>query len=274
MVLSSVLPASMRRDLAVADSRWRSKTVLHLLTINFALVAVILFSASIHLWDDNFFHSSGPSRGDWTDGFPLAPLLAAFLFSSGSIVNTFVRQQRVPPLLNIITYVMVLLIMLVAIVFAGVGSLFPYWQPEVTRSSSGVVICNTLNMFTRECEPTMYRIGEMQIAAIIFSILVWLNTTLLLLISIQEWRDTKAAKKHQLRKLQLYSSDVEKGGRTGQRISVRQPVSRMSYLRPPSRVRFSRYSSSNKASTDTTSTTVPFVLISEEPSYPPPIRYR
>lgn len=259
----------------MADPRWRSKTVLHLITVTSALVAIILFATSVRLWDGSFFHARGPSRGDWTDGFPLAPLVAAFIFSSGSIVNTFVRQSRMPPLLNVITYVFVIIILLVAIVFAGVGSLFPYWQPEVTRSSSGVVICNSLNMFTRECEPTMYRIGEMQIAALVFSILVWLNTTLLLLISIQEWRDLKATKKHQLRKLHLYSSDAEKGGRTGQRISVRQAPGRMSYLRPPSRARFSRYSTSHKASTDTTSTTVPFVLISDEqPSYPPPIRYR
>lgn len=274
MALRSLIPASLKSELAVADPRWRSKTVLHLITVNLSLVAIILFSTSIVLWNDNFFHSSGPSRGDWTDGFPLAPLSVAFIFSSGSIVNTFVAQKRMPPLLNIITHVMTLVVLLVAIVFAGVGALFPHWQPEVTRSSSGAVICNALNMFTRECEPTMYRIGELQIAAIVFSILIWLNTSLLLLISIQEWRDMKAARNHQLKKLALYGTDAEQGGRTGRRISVRQSVSRMSYLRPPSGMRLSRYGASNKASTDTTSTTVPFVLISEEPSYPPPIRYR
>ncbi|ETN39671.1 uncharacterized protein HMPREF1541_05897 [Cyphellophora europaea CBS 101466] len=274
MALTSLIPSSIRSELATSDPRWRSKTILHLITINLALVAIILFATSIELWDGNFFHATGPSRGDWTDGFPLAPLCAAFIFSSASVINTFVRQKRLPILLNIITYAFIIIILFVAIVFAGVGGLFPHWQPEVTRSSNGAVICNSLNMFTRECEPMIYRIGELQIAAIIFSIFVWLNTTFLTLISIQEWRDMKAGKNHQLRKLELYNPDYGHGGRTGSRLPFRGSVGRMSYLKPPSRHGFSRYSRTHNVSTDT-SKTVPFVFVTDqEPSYPPPIRYR
>lgn len=271
MAVMSSISKSTRNELAVTDPRWRSRSILHLLNLNFSLVAIILFAATIPMWDRNFFHASGPSRGDWTDGFPIAPLGVAFIFSAVSITSTFVRRQRIPPLASIITYVFILILLLVATVFCGVGSVFPYWQPDATVNQNGVVICNALNMFTRECEPMIYQIGGLQIAGIVFCILVWLNTTLLIVITIQEWRLMKATRRHQLRKLQLYSNDVEQGGRTGKQIRVRPSTKRMSYLPPPPR--FSRYSVQHKASTDSVGTTVPFVFIAEpEPSYAGPNR--
>jgi hypothetical protein len=274
MALLSLVPTSVSKELAFHDPRWRSKSLLQLANLILAIVAVILFGIAIPLWDGEFFHDRGPSRGDWTDGFPIAPLSIVVMFSALSIANTFARRRRLPPLPSIITYITILILLLVATVFAGVGGVFPYWQ-EPRRGSGGQVICSSLNQFTRECEPLLYRIGELQIAAIIFSIVVWLNTTLLFLMAIQEWRELKATKKHQLRKLQLYSTDLEKGGRTGQRISLRRPAPRMSFLQPPAKARFSRYSTQHKTSVESVGTTVPFVFVTdEEPSYPPPIRFR
>lgn len=120
----------------------------------------------------------------------------------------------------------------------------------------------------------MYQIGELQIAGLVFSIIVWLNTSLLVVIAVQEWRDLKFLKKHQLRKLQLYS-DPEKHaqGRTAHQIKVRSSITRLSYLRPPSKSRFSRYSPQNKDSTSSIGTTVPIVFIQEpEPTHPGPTR--
>lgn len=187
MTFKFLINRNMQNELAVTDPRWRSKSIVHFLTLIFALVAIILFGITIPLWDENFFHGSGPARGDWTDGIPIAPLGISFLYSCASIISTLARRKRLPPLLSLITFVSVLVFLLVAIVFAGVGAVFPYWRPDTTPNQNGIVLCNALNMFSRECEPMMYRIGELQIAALLFSILVWLNTTLLTMIAIQEW---------------------------------------------------------------------------------------
>ncbi|KPI39320.1 uncharacterized protein AB675_4993 [Cyphellophora attinorum] len=241
MAFSFFLSKSTRNELSVADPRWRSKTVLHLITVNFAFVAIALFGAVVPMWNDNFFHGRG-LRGDWTDGLILAPLLVSFIISCTTIITIFIQRKRLPPLFNIGALLAILFFLLIAIVFAGVGSIFPHWRSTTTPNQNGVVLCNTLNMFTRECEPMMYRIGELQIAGLIFSIIVWLTTSLLVVIAVQEWRDMKFLRKHQLRKLQLYT-DPEKttggrpGGRTGKQIKLRNSITRMSYLRPPTKTR-------------------------------------
>lgn len=55
--------------------------------------------------------------------------------------------------------------------------------------------CSLSNVFTRRCNPTLYLIGDLQIAAISTSVLVWIINLILLVLQIREFQYQK--RKHQ-----------------------------------------------------------------------------
>lgn len=59
-----------QRRLLEADRRWRVKSILRAFAALFSLVGFSLFAAAIPKWDEWFYWSAGPSRGDWQDGLP------------------------------------------------------------------------------------------------------------------------------------------------------------------------------------------------------------
>lgn len=195
------------------DRRWRLKLGLHISTILGALVGIILFAAAIPKWNANFFHNKGPSRGDWTDGMSIGPLAFTFLFSILNIVHFFSRQKPVPPKICVIICVLILLSLGPSLFLAGHGSLFRHWQASAVRSHNGGLVCNILNIFSRECEPILYFVGELQIAGITFGSLVWMLVLVFLLVSIHEARAEKVTKPRLPRRLTLTISDMEKGYR-------------------------------------------------------------
>jgi hypothetical protein len=72
-----------QRLLDAGNSPWlMRKTVLRALTAPLALVAFGSFAAAIIPWNENFVHTNGPSKGDWQDSIPVAPV-CTFLRLSG-----------------------------------------------------------------------------------------------------------------------------------------------------------------------------------------------
>jgi hypothetical protein len=64
-----------QRLLDSGNSPWLlRKTVVRLITALLALVSFVSFAAAIPSWNRVFVHMSGPSKGDWQDGIPIAPV--------------------------------------------------------------------------------------------------------------------------------------------------------------------------------------------------------
>ncbi|KAK7887320.1 hypothetical protein LTR67_009740 [Exophiala xenobiotica] len=194
-------------------------TILHSASLLFSLLSVSLFSAAIPRWNANFFHNTGPSRGDWTDGMPLGPLVFALLYHAGTLlyhsrIGTLRRPSNTPQntntntnttltsrrtlLLNTTISTLILLTLFPSLILAGYGSLFRFWRPAMRSTQSGSIPCNTmLNVFSRQCQPVLYSVGNLQLAGIVFGCMVWICHFVLLLISLRNLRRHSLIKKVQ-----------------------------------------------------------------------------
>ncbi|KAK5452729.1 hypothetical protein LTS15_006877 [Exophiala xenobiotica] len=192
-------------------------TTFHTAGLLFSLLSASLFSAAIPRWNANFFHNTGPSRGDWTDGMPLGPLVFALLYHAGTLLyhsrignprrpsntpqNTNTHKTLTPRrtlLLNTTISTLVILTLLPSLVLAGYGSLFRFWRPAMRSTQSGSIPCNTmLNVFSRQCQPVLYSVGNLQLAGIVFGCMVWICHFALLLMSLRNLRRHSLVKKVQ-----------------------------------------------------------------------------
>ena len=226
LILTSTYPA----DLSPPNSshhrlRRRITTILHITSLVSSLIAISLFSAAVPRWNANFFHNTGPTRGDWTDAMPLGPLTFAVLyhcsvlgyhqaqksrkFSSGASASAPSLSRR-SLLIHTTVPTLVLLSLLPSLFLAGYGSLFRYWQPAV-RNQSGILVCSMLNVFAKECAPVLYLVGSLQIAGIVFGTLVWALHFTLLLVAFRNLRRYMLVKQLQREKLAQYASEEQRG---------------------------------------------------------------
>jgi hypothetical protein len=232
LILTSTYPADLSPPRTSSHHRFRRRfvAVLHIASFLASVIAVSLFAAAIPSWNRNFFHSTGPTRGDWTDGMPLGPLTFALLYHAIVLVQACAQKSRqsdggarsrlslgrVSLILRTAVPCLVLLSLLPALLVAAYGSLFRFWQPAV-RNQSGILVCNMLNIFTRECEPTLYDIGSLQIAGITFGTLVWILHFALLLVSLRNMRRARLARQLQEEKIAQYARSERRSSRGSRR---------------------------------------------------------
>lgn len=228
LILTSTYPADLTPPTSQRHQRLRRRfmTILHATGLVGSLIAISLFAAAIPRWNANFFHNKGPNRGDWTDGMPLGPLVFAFLYHASVLIHAQIQKSRGTDVslgataslsqLSLIVHTagptLVLLSLFASLLLAIYGSLFRFWQPAV-RTQNGLLICNMLNIFSRECQPTLYDIGSLQIAGIVFGILVWILHFTLLLISLRSLRRARLAKQLQREKIAQYARNERRSSR-------------------------------------------------------------
>lgn len=218
LILPSTYPSDLSPSNLNAHHRLRAKAniALHIVSLIASLISISLFSAAIPRWNANLFHNSGPSRGDWTDGISLGPLCFAFSYHAIVLLLSVIRKQRqhIPSTLSgsrrsvivhTTTSALVMTSLLPCLFIAGYGSLFRFWQPAM-RTQSGLVVCNLLNVFARECEPVLYAVGSLQIAGIVFGALLWVLHLTLVLLSLRDLRRHTLVKQLQREKLAHYGS--------------------------------------------------------------------
>ncbi|KAL6247488.1 hypothetical protein RBB50_005834 [Rhinocladiella similis] len=196
---------------------------LHTTSLVVSLLATSLFAAAIPRWNSNFFHNTGPNRGDWTDGMALGPLVFALLYHAATLVYNHARQRRrrlhhladadtvtvtggkpLLLILHILSSSLILATLFASLILAAYGSLFRFWRPAM-RTQSGGVPCNMLNVFARECQPILYSVGRLQLAGIVFGTVVWLCHFALLLIALRNLRRHSMIKRMQSEKLAQFS---------------------------------------------------------------------
>jgi hypothetical protein len=184
--------------------RQRMTTTIHTIGAVASLISLALFAAAIPRWNANFFHNKGPNKGDWTDGMPIGPLLVALIYHASVLTHTVGRipQRKATPttqapipltlsrrslVIHNILPTMILLSLAPSLFLAGYGGLFRFWRPAV-RTQSGLLTCNMLNLFAKDCQPILYTVGRLQIAGIVFGCLVWMVHFVLLLVALRDLR--------------------------------------------------------------------------------------
>lgn len=78
------LTAETRRRLRETDARWPIKFWLRVVASFISLIGIILLAAAVSLWDKNFVYVDSAESGDWSDGFPIAPVCR-----SSSLVHAY-----------------------------------------------------------------------------------------------------------------------------------------------------------------------------------------
>lgn len=260
--------------------------VLHSLNVTFSLVSTGIFIAVIPIWNANFFHSTGPVRGDWPDSLPIIPLVLTFIASSHYLIRfvvtrkastkpgDYLRSRRpvsghqTPSKVRLCVTITTLILLLTFIILSGISGLYRFWRPAVITSSvhfsSGMGAnsttlstlslrhlvrsisdstpinpsvtpptnspstqslatsfhsCTLANVFTRRCNPTIYLIGDLQIAAISTGSLVWILNLIIFVLLIREHlyqkrrhqRSIRARAKAKLDMIEDEMSRAEKG---------------------------------------------------------------
>lgn len=185
-----------RHALRKLDARWKARLNLRITSLIFAILSTIAFSASIPTWQASFFHASGPIHGDWSDGLVLAPL-AIVLFVDVYAISHTIRLCR-PPHAKQTTVIesLILLLLTPALILSVLGSLFIHFSAAV-RDSNGAITCSAFsNFLSRECSPSLYTVGSLQLLGVVFGCIVWiLHVSIALWGAMDVWRNRRISTK-------------------------------------------------------------------------------
>ncbi|KAN0076100.1 hypothetical protein V8E54_007370 [Elaphomyces granulatus] len=168
------------RDADAGNSRWTLRViVIRYLTAHLALIGFILFAAAIRPWNDNFVHIIGPSW-DWQDTLPIVPLAVSFLYNIFTTVYVLWREKLVHHLLHIAVDLFLWIVFIPAITLPAWGGTFNLWGKQIDLIDDVPACSNGVDTLTKACYPDLYQIGELELAGVVFSIVVWIMHTFLL----------------------------------------------------------------------------------------------
>ncbi|EFQ98997.1 hypothetical protein MGYG_02008 [Nannizzia gypsea CBS 118893] len=133
----------------------------------FSLIAVGFFAGCLRINDDVPVPPSSPVKGRWKDGIPILPLGISILSSIYIVYYTILRRHAPHLAVQLALDVTVLIGLVPTITLSALSSAFLLWTPLPPDVLD--VACNQENKFTRPCFPELYRLGSLELAAIIFS---------------------------------------------------------------------------------------------------------
>ncbi|KAK4697807.1 metal transporter CNNM, partial [Lecanoromycetidae sp. Uapishka_2] len=147
---------------------------------------MILFAVTTSLSKSNY------GGNDWVDGMPLAPVLLALLYNPIVLFLTIFQRRGRPihPGWHVGVDLFIWGLALPAIVFSIGDGWFWYWQP-VILDFDGFVPCDDWNYWTYQCNPLIYTLGKMEIAANVFLALILIIHFILFVfacIATHKWR--------------------------------------------------------------------------------------
>lgn len=203
------IPISLesKRRLHEADPRWISKATLRLISSFFAVLALILFAVAVgktvqweNTWDDGY-------GNDWTDGMPLAPVLLALLYNPFSLfmLIRYRRGRAYHPGWDVGVDLIIWALAVPSIVFSVGDGWFWWWQP-VMLEVGDFVPCDEFNFWSKACQPEIYTIGGIEIAANIFLALILVihfSLFVMACIATHRWRKQAKLRKAERRNIEL-----------------------------------------------------------------------
>ncbi|KAL9638150.1 MAG: hypothetical protein Q9164_001744 [Protoblastenia rupestris] len=201
MAPSLPLPAETRRTLNEHDHRWPFKFGIRAIATLFSFIGIVIFASTVSLSKKYY------GGNDWVDGLPIGPLLISFLYNPTLLYLTLYRRNGKPihPGFSVTADLFTWALAVPAIVFSvGVGW-FWWWQPVVMRIGDRIP-CNRFNYWSQYCNPMIYKLGRMEIAANVFLALVLIMHFVLFVyacIACHKWRMAKKRETVHRRNIEL-----------------------------------------------------------------------
>ena len=206
------ITAEARQRLQETDPRWRSKAILRAAATFLDFIAIILFAISVRMtvdWEKQWNDGIGD---DWTDGMPLAPVgiiyvahrsyrktsrleispiqepptntsaslqvLLSFLYNP-IVLFLLLRHRRGRPYhpgWDVTFDLLIWALSVPSIVFSVGDGWWWWWQPvEFEFEPYDIVPCSFEyggNVWSQPCQPSIYTIGKIEIAANVFLALI------------------------------------------------------------------------------------------------------
>ncbi|KAL6714507.1 hypothetical protein ACLMJK_007932 [Lecanora helva] len=156
-----------RRTLNENDRRWPLKLGMRAVATLFAFIAMVLFAATTDISKRNY------GGNDWVDGMPLAPVLLALFYDATVLFLSLFRGSghKIHPGWHVGVDLIIWALAIPALVFSVGDGWFLYWEP-VQFEFDGFIPCVGYNTWSHECNPLIYTLGRMEIAANVFLALI------------------------------------------------------------------------------------------------------
>ncbi|KAF6240053.1 hypothetical protein HO173_001663 [Letharia columbiana] len=228
------ISAETRRQLNGHDRRWPIKLGLRALAVPLAFIAMILFAVTTSVSKMNY------GGNDWTDGLPLAPVLLALFYDPLVLFLTLFQRHGRPihPGWNVGVDFLVWGLAIPSLVFSVGDGWFWYWQPVLVEFD-GMVPCDEYNYWSQICNPLIYTLGRIEIAANVFlALILIIHFTLFVYacIATHKWRKAKKLTAAERRNIELQYNRTPEEHRESQppaytpsaKGSARMPVSAVS----------------------------------------------
>lgn len=95
-------------------------------------------------------------------------LTVSILWNAAVIAYLFLTKKPIHPGAVVGADLIIWLVMAIGIIIAVLWGTFWNWMPAIP-DENGVIICDWLNEWSRECTPVLYPIGSLEIAGIVFT---------------------------------------------------------------------------------------------------------
>ncbi|KAI4098163.1 MAG: hypothetical protein LQ339_006541 [Xanthoria mediterranea] len=154
-----------RRRLQENDPKWHVKAILQLVCTVLAFNALILFADATAITNRYY----GTAYHDWSDWMPLFPVLISLIYNP---VTFFLLLRGlgkpIHPGWHVGFHFLIWALGIPSIVFSVGYGWFWWWQPVLYRYRSGRIPCRGYNFWSEPCQPAIYTIGRIEIAANVF----------------------------------------------------------------------------------------------------------
>ncbi|KAL8674576.1 MAG: hypothetical protein Q9168_001019 [Polycauliona sp. 1 TL-2023] len=162
---SSIFPAETRRRLQENDPKWHVQAILQLVCAVLAFLALILFADATAITNKYY----NVAYRDWSDWMPLFPVLIALIYNPITFFLLLSRRGKpIHPGWHVGFHFLIWALGIPSIVFSVGWGWFWWWQPVIYRFRDGYVPCRGYNFWSKPCEPAIYTVGKLEIAANVF----------------------------------------------------------------------------------------------------------
>ncbi|KAL9000708.1 MAG: hypothetical protein Q9169_000744 [Polycauliona sp. 2 TL-2023] len=165
MKLRPIFPAETRRRLQENDPKWHIKAILQLICTILAFNALILFADATAITNKYYetpYHN-------WSDWMPLFPVLITLIYNPVTFFLLLRRRGKpIHPGWHVGFHFLIWALGIPSIVFSVGWGWFWWWQPVYYRFRNGYIPCRGYNFWSEPCQPAIYTVGKIEIAANVF----------------------------------------------------------------------------------------------------------
>ncbi|KAL8898178.1 MAG: hypothetical protein Q9192_002206 [Flavoplaca navasiana] len=192
-----IFSAETRRRLQEHDPKWHVKAILQLICTILAFNALILFADATAITNKYYV----TAYNNWSDWMPLFPVLISLIYNPVTFLLVLLRRRGKPihPGWHVGFHFLIWALGIPSIVFSVGWGWFWWWQPVYYRYRNGSIPCRGYNFWSEPCQPAIYTVGRIEIAANVFlGLLIIFEFTLFFLACVALHKHRKATRQSRM----------------------------------------------------------------------------